>query len=74
MYGMHVHNAIIAAGDTKSGITIHKVNEVYDNGNIIFQTYVDIDKDDTPELLANKIHLLEHKYFPKVINDYLVNI
>ncbi len=74
MYGMYVHNAIIAAGDTKSGITIHKVNEVYDNGNIIFQTYVDIDKDDTPELLANKIHLLEHKYFPKVINDYLVNI
>ena len=74
MYGMYVHNAIIAAGEAKSGITIHKVNEIYDNGDIIFQTYVDIEKDDTPELLANKIHLLEHKYFPKVINDYLLDL
>lgn len=71
MYGHHVHEAVIKNKEKKSGITIHYVNEKYDDGQIIFQATVEIDKQDTPGSLAEKIHLLEKKYFPKVIEEVL---
>lgn len=67
MYGHHVHTAVIAAGEKKSGITIHFVNEHYDEGAIIFQAECDVFPNDTPETLAERIHKLEHRYFPEVI-------
>jgi phosphoribosylglycinamide formyltransferase-1 len=69
MYGMHVHEAVLAAGKKKSGITIHYVNENYDEGKIIFQAETDVLEADTAESLAEKIHQLEYKYFPQVIED-----
>jgi phosphoribosylglycinamide formyltransferase-1 len=71
MYGMHVHEAVIDSGDPKSGITIHYVNEKYDEGQIIFQAEVDIEPTDTPESLASKIHELEYAHFPVVIEEVL---
>jgi phosphoribosylglycinamide formyltransferase-1 len=67
MYGAHVHEAVKAAGDTETGITIHLVNEHYDEGKIIFQAATSIDPSDTPEIIAAKVHALEHRYFPEVI-------
>ena len=67
MYGMKVHQAVIAAGDAESGITIHYVNEKYDEGNIVFQARCVINKGDTAEILAAKIHELEYEHFPMVI-------
>jgi phosphoribosylglycinamide formyltransferase-1 len=71
MYGMHVHEAVIKSGKKISGITIHLVDEIYDNGKIIFQAQCDVEGSDTPESLANKIHKLEHEFFPKVIENLL---
>lgn len=71
MYGAHVHAAVIAAGEKESGITIHFVDEHYDNGAIIFQATCKVKADDTPETLAQRIHLLEHEHFPKVIGQLL---
>lgn len=71
MYGMNVHNAVLANKETKTGITIHHVNEHYDEGNIIFQQSVNIDDCKTPEAVAIKIHELEQKYFPVVIEEIL---
>lgn len=73
MYGKHVHEAVIASGDQSSGITIHLVDDVYDHGQIIFQTKVDISEGDTPETLAGKVHILEHRYFPSVIEKFIEN-
>ncbi len=67
MYGMKVHEAVIAAGEKESGITIHYVNEHFDEGEPIFQAKCSIDGGDTPETLANKIHELEHRHFPEVV-------
>ena len=67
MYGKFVHQAVIAAGEKESGITIHFVDELYDHGNIIFQAVCSIDKDDTAASLAQKIQLLEHAHYPAVI-------
>ncbi len=67
MYGMHVHDAVIAAGEKESGITIHYVNEQYDEGNIILQARCRIDATETPQSLSEKIHRLEHFYFPRTI-------
>ena len=72
MYGARVHDAVIAAGEKKSGITIHWVNEHYDEGAIIFQAACDIDSNDTPETLANKIHALEHAHFAPTIAKLLL--
>jgi len=69
MYGMKVHEAVIAAGEKKSGITIHWVNAFYDEGQIIFQKEVELSANETPDSLANKIHDLEYTYFPKVIES-----
>lgn len=69
MYGSHVHEAVKAAGDTETGITIHLVNEHYDEGKIIFQAATQVSADDTPETIAAKVHALEHRYFPEVIGS-----
>ena len=73
MYGMYVHKAVIESVDAESGISIHYVNEKYDEGKIIFQARCKIDQDDTPETLAKKIHQLEYEYFPKVIEELIIN-
>ncbi len=67
MYGDNVHKAVVAAGERESGITIHKVNEQYDSGDIIAQYKVTLTPGDTPEDVASKVHELEYKYFPAVI-------
>jgi len=72
MFGHHVHEAVIASGDKKSGITIHFVNEKYDEGQIIFQKEVEVSADDTPDSLAQKIHELEYRYYPEVIEKLLL--
>lgn len=71
MYGHHVHEAVVAAGERKSGITIHLVDEKYDNGKILFQAECSVEPDDTPDSVAAKIHTLEQMYFPGVIADYI---
>ena len=70
-YGHHVHEAVVAAHEKESGITIHYVNERYDSGNIIFQTKVALSKNDTPDDVAAKIHVLEQMNFPVVIENLL---
>ena len=70
-YGHHVHEAVVAAHEKESGITIHYVNERYDSGNIIFQAKVAISKSDTPDDVAAKIHVLEQMNFPVVIENLL---
>jgi len=67
MYGMKVHQAVIDAKEAESGITIHYVNQKYDEGHIIFQDSCEVLPTDTPETLAQKIHTLEHEHFPKVV-------
>ena len=71
MFGMNVHNTVIDAGEKKSGISIHYVNSKYDEGQIIFQTTVEIVKDETAESLAAKIHKLEYEHFPLIIEETL---
>jgi phosphoribosylglycinamide formyltransferase-1 len=68
MYGHHVHEAVVAAGEHESGITIHIVDEDYDRGTILEQARCNVTPDDTPDTLAAKIHLLEKEYFPRVID------
>jgi phosphoribosylglycinamide formyltransferase 1 len=72
MFGLNVHKAVIDAGEKESGITIHRVNEVYDEGEILFQAKCNIVPGETPESLAMKIHALEHKYYPSVIEEVVV--
>ncbi len=67
MYGHNVHQAVIAAKERQSGITIHYANEQYDSGDIIFQQKCELSDQDTVETLEEKIHLLEKEYYPKVI-------
>jgi phosphoribosylglycinamide formyltransferase-1 len=71
MYGSKVHEAVIAAGEQESGITIHFVNEHYDEGASIFQAFCKIEPADTAETLAAKIHELEYLHFPKQIVELL---
>ena len=71
MYGMKVHEAVKVAGEKETGITIHLVNEHYDEGKIIFQAAVPILPEDSPEDIAQKVHQLEYKYFPNVIESLL---
>ncbi|MDR3339098.1 MAG: phosphoribosylglycinamide formyltransferase [Candidatus Symbiothrix sp.] len=69
MYGSHVHEAVVAAKETNTGITIHYVNENYDEGQIIFQAKCAVLPTDSPDDVATKVHALEYEYFPKVINS-----
>ena len=71
MYGMHVHHAVIAGGEKESGVSIHIVNEQYDRGSVLFQERCRIDSGETPDSLAQKIHLLEQAHFPKVVDDWI---
>ncbi len=72
MYGDNVHKAVVEAGETESGITIHYVNENYDEGKIIFQAKCEVLRTDTYEDVASKIHQLEYEHFPKTIEKLLV--
>ena len=67
MYGSKVHEAVKNAGETESGITIHYVNENYDEGNIIFQAKCQLSATDTAQSIAEKVHALEYEFFPKII-------
>jgi phosphoribosylglycinamide formyltransferase-1 len=70
MYGMHVHKAVLDAGETQSGITIHLVNERYDEGEIIVQQACEVLAGDTPQSLAERIHQLEHLHLPVAIEQF----
>jgi phosphoribosylglycinamide formyltransferase 1 len=74
MYGMNVHTAIWNAKEPETGITIHLVNPEYDKGEILFQTKTTLSPTDTPEQIAHKIHDLEQKYFPEVIEKKILDI
>ncbi len=72
MYGAFVHEAVIAAGDKESGITIHYVDEEYDHGNTILQVSCVVDEQDTAASVAEKVHSLEHTHFPAVIERVIM--
>ena len=72
MYGHHVHEAVIAAGEKESGITIHYVNDLYDQGAIIFQAKCPVLPTDTPDDLAARVHELEYRYFPQIIAETIL--
>ncbi|WP_196891345.1 phosphoribosylglycinamide formyltransferase [Aureivirga marina] len=74
MYGMNVHNAVVENKEQETGITIHYVNENYDEGAIIFQESVAVSPEDTPEIVASKVHELEYAFFPKVIEEIVNNL
>lgn len=69
MWGHHVHEAVLAAHETVSGITIHHVTENLDEGSIIFQAQCEVLPDDTPDSLATRIHQLEHAHYPRVVEQ-----
>lgn len=72
MYGEKVHQAVRAAGDARTGITIHLVNEHFDEGRIIFQADCPVTPEDTPETIAKKVHDLEYRHFPPVIEQWVL--
>ena len=74
MYGHFVHEAVVAAKETQSGITIHFVNEHYDEGNIISQITCEVSETDLPDDVAKKVQVLEHEYYPKVIEEVITKI
>lgn len=74
MYGMNVHKAVLASRELESGITIHRVNEHYDAGAVIFQTTCPVMEGDTPESLAKRIHELEYMHYPRVIEEVINNM
>jgi len=71
MYGQYVHEAVLGAGEVQSGITIHYVDEHYDNGDIIFQTACPILPGDDPEKLAQRVHQLEHLHYPRIVESVI---
>lgn len=72
MFGMHVHQAVKENKELETGISIHYVNEKYDEGAVIFQAKTALESSDTPEDIAAKIHMLEYKHFPKIIEEELL--
>ncbi|PST82325.1 phosphoribosylglycinamide formyltransferase [Pedobacter yulinensis] len=74
MYGDHVHKAVLAAGETEGGITIHYVNEHYDEGEYIYQARYRIDKDDSIEMVKFKGQQLEHQHYPRVVESLMKKI
>jgi len=73
MYGINVHKAVLENNDKETGITIHYVNQHYDEGEYISQHKVSIDKCTSAEEIANKVHQLEHEYFPTIIEQLITN-
>lgn len=71
MYGDRVHQAVVAAGEEKSGITIHYINEHYDEGDVIFQSVCPVLPSDTPDSVAEKVHALEYKHYPIIIGEII---
>lgn len=71
MYGRFVHEAVIAAKETESGISIHFVDELYDHGQLIFQARCTIEAGETPDSLAQKIHALEHEHYPLIVEKVI---
>jgi phosphoribosylglycinamide formyltransferase-1 len=71
MYGMNVHEAILKNNEKETGITIHYVNHEYDKGDIIFQAKCPVNKDDTAETIAKKVHALEYEHFPKIVEKII---
>ncbi len=74
MYGHYVHEAVVAAGETESGITIHYVNERYDEGQIIFRATCPVLPTDTPDDVARKVQALEHEHYPRVVGEVLAQL
>jgi len=72
MYGSRVHRAVIDNKEKESGISIHYVNSRYDEGDIIFQARCDVRPDDSPESLAERIHMLEHQYYPRIVEEVIL--
>jgi phosphoribosylglycinamide formyltransferase-1 len=73
MYGEHVHTAVLSAGEKESGISIHLVNEHFDEGELLFQANCSVDTTDTPGSLAKKIHELEHLHYAPVIEKTILS-
>lgn len=73
MYGQHVHQAVLEAGEPISGITIHLVDAIYDSGAHLFQTTCPVLPDDTPHSLAQRIHALEKEHFPTIVEKYITS-
>ena len=73
MYGDNVHQAVVAASEKETGITIHYVNEKYDEGAIIFQASCPVNEGDMPEDVASKVHQLEYQHYPQVIESVIIN-
>lgn len=71
MYGQHVHRAVLEAGDTEHGVTVHYVNEHFDDGEIILQEKFSIDNTDTPETVESKIHEIEFRIYPAAIEKII---
>jgi len=71
MYGLHVHKAVLEAGETESGATVHLVDEFYDNGKILEQMNVNVMKDDTAETLAARVLEKEHKLYPRALEKLI---
>ena len=72
MYGDKVHQAVRDSGDSITGITVHLVNERYDEGRILFQATCPIVPEDSPETIAQKVHKLEYEHYPKIIEDWIL--
>ena len=72
MYGSRIHDKVIENNEVETGITIHYVSEKYDSGEIIFQKKIAIKENDTPQIIENKIHKLEYKFLPKIIESILI--
>lgn len=72
MYGNFVHEAVVSNNEAYTGITIHFVDEVFDHGEIIFQYQCPVEETDTPATIAQKVHLLEHAHYPRVIEEVIM--
>jgi len=73
MYGLKVHQAVLASGDKETGITIHEVNNKYDDGKILHQARCAVSESDTAELIAKRVHELEYKYYPTIIEKWILD-
>lgn len=71
MYGMKVHQSVFENKEKETGITIHYVNEKYDEGKVIFQAKTEVKESDNPEVIAKKVQVLEHQYFPEIVEKVL---
>jgi phosphoribosylglycinamide formyltransferase-1 len=71
MYGDKVHEAVVKNKETQTGITIHLVNDRYDEGDILFQAYCPVEEGDTPEQVANRVHALEYEHYPRVVEEMI---